>query len=342
MRNFTLLSLLLLSAVTTFCQPIEKVWFDKKDSTYGYYVTIHPSSRNIQAALVLLDGYGGNADNFFPETKIQNVAYANEILTICIPTGTRLYADAAMLDLMNRILSEVREKYGLRKDQFAIGGMSSGGTIALRYAELCHEKPDFAITPRAVFDVDSPLDLLELYRSGQRELKKDFKGWWLGESQMILDRFDKELGRADGDLAGYKAVSPFINSIEGPGNEKWLQKVAVRSYHDVDVNWFIKNRRRSLYETNMLQASAFINRLALQGNESADFVSSRIQGRRANGQRHPHSWNIVDEIDLIQWLREQLHFYPDHLEKPLSYKAPKSWTPEYIPFPIGFSPQIPY
>jgi len=344
MRNFTFLcSLLLIPASAAFCQQTEKIWFNKADSVYGYYVVIPPaSSPRIQAALVLLDGYSGNADGFFPETKIQNVAYANEILTVCIPTGPRLYADSSMLELLNHTLSAVAAKYHLRKDQFAIGGMSSGGTIALRYAELCHEKPaEFAVLPKAVFDVDSPTDLVALYLSASRELKKDFKGWWLGESQMIIDRFNKELGPMP-VTKKYSEVSPFLGDIEGAGNEQWLKETAVRSYHDVDVNWFIQNRRRSLYETNMLSASEFINQLVLEGNGQAEFVSSKIEGRRANGQRHPHSWNIVDEIDLIQWIKEKLHFYPDHLEKPNAYKAPPDWQHETIPFPMDFVPELPY
>jgi len=331
--------LLLIAAPAAFSQRSEKIWFDKTDSVYGYYVVIPPSSSpRIQAALVLLDGYGGSADDFFPETKLQNVAYGNEILTVCIPTGQRIYADQPMLELLNRTLSEVAAKYQLRKDQFAIGGMSSGGTIALRYAELCHEKPaEFAVLPKAVFDVDSPIDLQGLYKSSETELKKDFKGWWLGESQMIIDRFNKELGPVNGDLAKYRAASPFLAETTGAGNEQWLKETAVRTYHDMDVNWQIQNRRRSIYQTNMLNASEFINRLVLQGNTQAEFVSSKIQGRRSNGQRHPHSWNIVDEIDLIQWIKETLHFYPDHLEKPITYKAPQNWQRETISFPMDFA-----
>ena len=178
-----------------FGQSPEKNWFDRKDSIYGYYVTIKPSSSRIQGALILLDGYGGSADGFLSETKIHNVAWANDILTICIPSGTRLYCDQSMIELLNRIAKEIIQTYGLRKDQFAIGGMSSGGTIALRYAELCIEKPsEFPIQPKAVFDVDSPVDLIGLYKSSERDLKKNNGGWWLGEAQMIIDRFKNELG----------------------------------------------------------------------------------------------------------------------------------------------------
>lgn len=327
----------------SFGQYPEKNWFDRKDSIYGYYVTIKPASSRIQGALILLDGYGGNADGFLSETKIHNVAWANDILTICIPTGTRLYLDQSIIELLNRVAKEVIQTYGLRKDQFAIGGMSSGGTIALRYAELCIEKPsEFPIQPKAVFDVDSPLDLVGLYKSSERDLKKNNGGWWLGEAQMIIDRFKNELGDPYKDLKKYQEVSPFLRESKDTVNEKFLSNTAVRTYHEADVSWFIQNRGRSLYETNILDASELISRLVLLGNKQAEFVESKIQGRRSNGTRHPHSWNIVDEIDLVQWLKEKLNFYPDHLDKPYSYTAPEGWQNETILFPIDFVPELSY
>ena len=336
-----LIGLLLTSNL--FSQTIEKIWFDKNDSIYGYYVMIKPASMRVQGALVLLDGYGGNADGFLSETKIHNVAYVNDILTICIPTGTRLYADTKMIELLNKVLADVAKNYGLRKDQFAIGGMSSGGTIVLRYSEMCYENPEqFPIKPKVVFDVDSPVDLIGLYESSEKDLQSKSGGWWLGEDQMIVDRLTKELGDEKTSIDNYNKVSPFYNGAKGPGNEKYLSNVAFRTYHDVDVPWHIQNRRHSIFNTNMLLASELVNRLVLMGNDQAEFVSSKIQGRRSNGQRHPHSWNIVDEIDLVQWVKEKLNFYPDHLAKPYVYNAPTGWTNEIIPFPMDFAPAISY
>ena len=108
----------------------------------------------------------------------------------------------------------------------------------------------------------------------------------------------------------------------------------------MDVNWYIQNRRRSIYQTNMLNASELINRLVIMGDKNAEFVASKTTGRRSDGQRHPNSWNIVDEIDLIQWIREKLNFYPDHIENPYTFTAPKNWTKELIVFPLDFAPSI--
>jgi hypothetical protein len=343
-KKFSLFSILLLQ-LNNFspAQQIEKVRFDDNDAVYGYYLTIKPASPTIQGVIILLDGYGGNADGFLAETKIPNVAYANEILTVCVPTGTRLYADDSMIALLNRISKDIVNTYHLKKDQFAIGGMSSGGTIAVRYAELCWEKPaEFPILPKAVFDVDSPVDLLGLYESSTKELEKNYPGFWLDESRMIIERFKSQLGDPINDVQKYNEASPFYTAGKEPGNEKYLKNVAFRTYHDVDVNWYIQNRRRSLYQTNMLNASELVNRLVLQGNNNAEFIGSKITGRRSNGQRHPHSWNIVDEIDIVQWIREKLNFYPDHIDKPYTYSAPNNWSKEILVFPLDFAPAIQY
>src|ERR1700709_1971903 len=109
----------------SFSQYIEKKWVDKSDSVFGYYLSIAPSSQRVQGTLILLDGYDGNADGFLSETKIHNVAWANDILTVCIATGDRLYADESMISLLNGILKDIKQTYKLRNDQFAIGGMSA-------------------------------------------------------------------------------------------------------------------------------------------------------------------------------------------------------------------------
>jgi hypothetical protein len=40
-----------------YCQNIEKVIFDPKDSTDGYYLAIQPQSKNIKGVVVLLTSF---------------------------------------------------------------------------------------------------------------------------------------------------------------------------------------------------------------------------------------------------------------------------------------------
>ena len=332
-----------ISSLSSTAQNFEKVWLNKADSVYGYYTVIKPLSGRTQGVLVLMDGYSGNASDFLTETKIHNVACANDILTVCIPTGIHLYADAGTILLINNILSDIVKLYNLKKDQFVLGGHSAGGTILLRYAELCKEHPsDYPVSPKAVFTVDSPVDLLGLYRSSQADLADKSNGWWLGESQMIIDTFDKAFGKPETSLQHYREASPFLKNDTIAGNERFLKEVTYRTYHDVDVSWYLQNRLRSIYQTNMLNASELVKRLLLMENKNAEFVVSKTPGMRSNGYRHPHSWSIVDEVDLIQWVKEKLNFYPEHIAQPYSYNAPQEWRPELIMFPIDFAPALPY
>ncbi len=341
-RTFTLLALIVLCGMVR-AQYIEKNWFNRSDSVYGYYTSIKPSSGRIQGVLVLLDGYSGNADNFLSETKIHNVASANDILTICVPTGQRLYLDSTIKDVLNRILKETLVTHHLRKDQFAIGGMSAGGVIALRFVELTKQNPSaFPVQFSACFAVDSPLDLVGLYKSSQRDLKKNMVAWWLNESQWIINRLYTDFGDPYTHLEKYNEVSPFVREAKDSTNEKLLRDIPVRTYHDVDIAWHLKNRNRSFYETNMLDGSELISRLMKLGNKDAEFMAAKTPGRNSDGTRFPHSWSIVDEIELVQWLKAKLHFYPDHLSSPFSYQAPPGWNPETIVLPLDFAPSIPY
>ena len=111
----------------------------------------------------------------------------------------------------------------------------------------------------------------------------------------------KEIGTPETNPKRYHELSPFNHKLTEPGNEKFLKNMAVRFYEDMDEAWQLKNRRRSLFDSNALSASELINRLLLMGNERAEFMTSKQPGVRSNGARHPHSWSIVDEVECIQW-----------------------------------------
>ena len=93
---------------TAYSQYIEKVTFDNKDSTGGYYLAVHPRSENIKGTLVLLSNFYG-LDGIISETKLHNVAYAygNDMLTIFVSMKEKLYADTTAIDRINTILKNV-------------------------------------------------------------------------------------------------------------------------------------------------------------------------------------------------------------------------------------------
>ncbi len=172
-KIFTAIYAVVTFSCNAYSQNYEKIVIDKTDSLYGYYLAVRPPTNIINGVLVLLPGYGGSPEGIFPETRLHNVAYANGILTIAVSTDKKLYADKSVTDGLNKIFTDVITRYSVPKDLFVIGGYSVGGTLALRYSELCKQNPAaYPIVPQGVFSVDGPADLVDLYHYFERDRKE--------------------------------------------------------------------------------------------------------------------------------------------------------------------------
>ncbi|MEQ8426106.1 MAG: hypothetical protein RIA63_15410, partial [Cyclobacteriaceae bacterium] len=271
----TLIILLVTSCLFNLqSQNFEKITFDASTPD-GYYLAVKPASGDPGGVLLLLPGFAQSAESVFPESKLPNVAYVNGILTVAIAGGRKLYADDEVVKRLNKAITHIQKEYKVGADKFIIGGFSAGGTIGLRYAEYCNQFPEQApIKPKAVFAVDSPVDLFGIWNYFQREIKKNYSEAGVGEAKFVSEIMLNEIGDPASNKKGYDELTPFSTQRDEPGNEKFITKIPVRFYEDVDVAWQLENRRRSLYDSNALDASELINRLLLQGNEKAEFIRS--------------------------------------------------------------------
>lgn len=289
---------------TANAQNYEKIVVNARDSISGYYLSVKPQTNTIKGVLVLIDGFGGRAEDIFPESKLPNVAYVNEILTVAVAMGNKIYADSSVINNLNLVLKDVLQRYKVQADKFVIGGFSAGGTISLRYTELCKEFPSkYPINPKAVFAIDSPVDIIDLWNTFKKQIDKNYSDVAVSEAKFVSELMQLEHGTPITNLKTYLWLTPFYNLHKGEGNEKFLKDIPVRVYHDVDINGQLQNRRRSAYESNFLNSSELILRLLLLKNEAAEFIAGKT-GYRSNGMRHPHSWSIVDEVELIQWTKK--------------------------------------
>lgn len=303
MKQVFLFLLFVATGYVARAQNIEKIVVDSTADVAGYYLVVKPPTSDIQGVLVLLDGFGGRAEQIFPETKLHNAAYKNGILTVGLAQGNKVGADSVVVAHMNAVFKDIIGRYKVGPDAFILGGFSAGGTIALRYTQLCKENPEqYPIDPKGVFAVDSPVDLIYLWHFFETQISKNFSPMAVNEAKFVSDIMLKEYGPLQTNLEAYKRLTPFYKDLQEPGNERHLQNIPVRVYHDVDIPWRLKNRRQSAYESNYLNTSEMINRLLLMGNEQAEFITGRT-GYRSNGMRHPHSWSIVDEAECIQWVK---------------------------------------
>jgi hypothetical protein len=343
-RQFTLfISIVIFFPSNSFSQNAVKVSFDPTDSTGGYYLAIRPQSEQVKGVLVLLSSFSP-PENLLPETKLHNVAYANDILTVVAFMKQKLYADSSAIQRINVILKDVVTKFSPDTSKFALAGYDEAGNIALRYTELTYEHPSqFLVQPKAVFGIDTHVDLFGLWHWSERQIKKNYWPGTVGDAKYYLDAMTKENGTIYNNPEKYKRLTPFNKQEEITGNEQYLRGVAVRLYYDTDIDWQLKNRRNSFYDTKMPDASELINRLLLLGNDKAEFVSSKQPGLRSNGIRHPNSLSIVDEVDCIQWIKRSLNIFdPISWRAPYDLIIPWNWDVEHFSLPPDFASQIIY
>ncbi|MEQ8473273.1 MAG: hypothetical protein RIC35_18905 [Marinoscillum sp.] len=277
-----------------------------QDSLKSYTAVAPPA--NAKGMIVFLPGFNQPIEDLLKETAFQNLAYIHGLATIFIPIGPKLFADRSVVKLLNEAINTAMAKYNIPKDKVIIGGFSAGGTIALRYSQFCIKYPDsYPMVPKAVFAVDSPVDLATLYEYCQREISTNYSQIGVTEARYAISIMERDFGGSpSGYPERYGELSPFNTEMEIGGNIAILKHLPVRSYHDVDVNWQIKNRRRSLMDMNVTPASEMINQLVMMGNEEAELIISIGTGVRSNGQKHPHSMSIIDDQELVIWALKKL------------------------------------
>jgi hypothetical protein len=338
-RSFMILTVLfILVAKTSFAQNSDRISFDSTDTKDGYYLAFTPQSKQIKGAVLLLTSFLP-PDRLLTETKLQGVTSTNDLLLVIAPMKQLLYADDAAVNRINAIVNHMRRRYQGETSKLVLAGYDEAGGIALRYTELAYEDPSkYPLEPKAVFAIDSPVDLFGLWHWSEGQIKKNYFPPAVGDAKFYLDKLTKELGSIDMHKDRYKALTPFDRQNDNIGNEQFLKNVPVRLYYDVDVEWQLAQRRNSLYDTKLPDGSELIKRLLLLGNEKAEFVASKKKGMHNDGVRHPSTISIVDEVDCVQWIKRTLKIFDANTwQRPYSFEAPKGWGTELFALPADFA-----
>ena len=303
-KRFFCLAIYVLFGQITQAQTLHKIVLDGKDFSSGYYFAVAPPTDSIAGVLVLLAGFGQRPEDSPPETKLHQEAYKNNILTIFYAGGNKLYADSITLLKLTNVMNDVLTRFKVKSNSFVIGGYSAGGMIAMRYVELCNEHPNkFPIQPKGIFTVDSPIDIFTIYEQLEENAKNNYSELAVEEAERAMEHIKNDHGIPKDHISTYAKLTAFSMNKEYCQNEIHLKNTAVRTYHDVDIAWRIKNRNQTVHGSNYEVTAELINRLVLMGNDKAEFMQSFQTGYRSSGARHPHSWSIVNEVELIQWMK---------------------------------------
>lgn len=299
----------MIGCLNSYSQTLKKIVLDTTDYYSGHYLVMEPENNDsIAGVLFLLAGFGQRPEHSTPETKLHTIAQKNNILTIFYAGGNKLYADSITQLKITKVLKDVLNRYNVKSNTFVLGGYSAGGMIAMRYVELCTEFPSkFPIQPKGIFTIDSPIDIFTIYEQLEESAKNKYSELAVEEAVRAIGHIKYDYGVPLENIAMYSKLTAFSMNKTYGQNEQFLKNIAVRTYHDVDIAWRIKNRNQTVHGSNYEVTAELINRLVLMGNDKAEFMQTFQTGFRSNGQRHPHSWSIVNEVELVIWMNSLLN-----------------------------------
>jgi len=266
---------------------------DKVDQPTFTYHVMEPKS-DVIAILVLLPGSGENPKSIFNKTSLPQILANKVFLIIAIELHNALFADESTIDELNKICKIQSRKYNASK--LIIGGFSSGGAVAVGYAEYLLTS-DSSNLLKGVFTIDPPLDLNRLYASAERKISYPCQGLIMKEGYSIKQQLGSTLGGSpDSKPDQYLIHSSYSANDSDGGNAKYLKSIPIRLYTEPDLNFVRKTYCKDLQfnDINASDLESLYNFLLKMGNKRAEYIATAGKGF--------HSWNIVDAGDCADWI----------------------------------------
>ncbi|MEA5260009.1 hypothetical protein VB264_19585 [Arcicella aquatica] len=284
--------LLLLFYNNLIGQNIEK-YRDKVDNLSFTYYALQPQSK-VVGVLVLLPGSGENPKSIFEKTNLPQIMANNGYLILAPELHNSLFADQSTIKELDKICKTQCDKYKVLS--LMIGGFSSGGAVAVGYAEYL-VKSDTSNILKGVFTIDPPLDLTRLYASALRRINYQCKGLIMKEGYAIKGILENTLGGSpDSKPEQYLIHSSYsANDSEG-GNAKYLKSIPIRLYTEPDLDFVRRTYCTDLQidDINAYDLESLYKFLLKIGNKNVEYITTRGRGF--------HSWNIVDAPDCANWM----------------------------------------
>ena len=248
--------------------------------------------------------FNGRRDTTLSDPLIEASLRSN-LAILFVTTNNRvefLFETHKMRELEGYI-HEVVKRYNLESKNLMFCGMSLAGTRALKMSVFAHSKDSkYHYVPKAVAICDAPLDMVRFHKEGQKARDLNFHQVAANEGSWVSAYLEKGLGGSPKDrLQQFMDYSPYCYFDESELKYKAFEHTHIRAYTEPDVNWWMKTRRKDYYGMNSIDLAGFVNEVNILGNENAALITSQNKGFLNNGERHPHSWSIVDEEELIEW-----------------------------------------
>lgn len=261
-------------------------------------------SEKQKGLLILFPCFPCDAKNTFSEFNILDISIKNGFSVLAMNLNQRLFLSQSEKQQLVQQLETIVIENELSKENIFIGGFSSGGNVSLLISDYLVGN-NSQIQPKGVFVVDSPIDLLALYKTAQKNIKLDFSEPSVQEATWIKSFFDKEFGSPENGIENFEKYSPFILETQNIENLKNLKNLKIRFYTEPDLKWWHDNRKNDYEDLNAYYLKKLSDRLKIKfRSKNIELIETENKGYRANGERHPHSWAIVNEQEVMKWMTE--------------------------------------
>ena len=292
-----LLLALLISFGISFCHAQLPPNMIKSDSTLlenFNYIVGAPIPDQTEGVVVLLPGLFDPPLSIFFESDlplILNKLNYSIIIPVLSQKGDKFDLSDRSLNQLVNLITQYIQTSNLRQDvPIILGGFSIGGTRILKACTF-KDNPLGRLNISHVFAIDPPLDLNRLLSSEAKYGQNFLKG--------VLE---KEMGTVDTEKLTSLSILDInkADSTQPPS----VNGIKIRIYNEPAIEWQMDNRKRDLLDLNLLDQSVYVNHIKRKHPDiDIQLVISKIEGmRKQTGDRNPHSWNIVDTDEFIDWI----------------------------------------
>ena len=279
----------------------EKTHIEPTNIVSENYELIIPKKQD--GFLILFPCFPCDAENTRTVFNIVDIASSNNITILLMNFNQHLWLSETEKEDLEEIIVNAVKQNDINTDNTYIGGFSSGGNVSLLLADYLKSTKS-TIQPKGLFIADSPIDLLGLYENAQKNIEKNFSEPAVQEANWIVEMFDPEFGTGEAGLINYENKSPYFSKTNSIKNLSNLSDVKIRLYSEPDTLWWRENRQAEYEDMNAYYIEQLADDLTkLYGESQVTFIRTKNRGYRANGDRHPHSWAIIDEQGLIDWIK---------------------------------------
>ncbi len=268
--------------------------------TKQYSLTI---AENQKAVLFLFPCFPCDKENTKAEAHFLKYTSQNGISTVLLNYNQKLFLTKKDKKKLTKQLNTIIKKHGLPEKALFIGGFSGGGNVTTLLANHLI-KTNNTTQPKGIFIVDAPVDLEELYRTAKNDIQQNADQDAVDEGRFLVQLFNEKLGNPDQNSVDYQKYSPYLIQGNSVTNIQFLKTIKVRLYTEPDLKWQSEKKKRTYLDLNAYKLEKMHEALIGLGSTKAEFIKTENLGYRANGSRHPHSWNIVEPESLIQWILE--------------------------------------